>query len=139
MQNKMQTNWTWEFFTPDELKCKCGKCHSTGWEMSSRFLSKATVARRVYSKPFIISSAYRCPQHNAAASKTGERGPHTTGRAMDILVSLDDAYDVVRILFNVGITRIGLKQSGDIKGRFIHFDDLNNDDGFPSPRIWTYP
>jgi len=35
-----------------------------------------------------------------------------------------------------GIERIGIKQKG--RTRFIHIDACTQEDGFPTPAIWSY-
>ncbi|MEO5330361.1 MAG: D-Ala-D-Ala carboxypeptidase family metallohydrolase, partial [Magnetococcus sp. THC-1_WYH] len=47
--------------------------------------------RREFNRPMPVSSGYRCPMHNARVSKTGFSGPHTTGQAVDIVISGEDA------------------------------------------------
>lgn len=83
--------------------------------------------------PFVITSAYRCPAHNANVSSTGSAGPHTTGRAVDVAVDRGQAYQVLELALKYGMSGIGVKQKGS--GRFIHVDDL--DEGV-RPSIWSY-
>jgi zinc D-Ala-D-Ala carboxypeptidase len=128
-------NLTWKYFSLDELKCKCCKCGSTGLEMDKSFMEKLIFLREAMKIPFVISSAYRCPAHNAKESKTGEAGPHTTGKAVDILMHGADALKLVHYALNAGFTGIGVKQSGI--GRFIHIDTLSAPD-YPRPIIWSY-
>ena len=82
-----------------------------------------------------VSSAYRCPEYNDRVSSTGESGPHTTGRAIDILVSGQDALRLVTIAIEHGMTGMGLSQKGDYTSRYCHMDDLTEG---VRPHIWTY-
>lgn len=86
-----------------------------------------------------INSGYRSPSHNAAVSFTGDDGPHTTGRAVDIAVHGVRALEVLAAAMQLGFTGFGLKQDGPVQGRYIHLDDLeSNTDGRVRPALWTY-
>lgn len=121
------------YFSDKELACRCGKCDSSN-KMDMVFMSKLNMLRLWYGKPIILSSAYRCPEYNKQVSTTGLNGPHTTGKAVDILVSGEDAYKIVELAFDFGFTGIGIKQLGDNNKRFIHLDTVP----YPRPRIWSY-
>lgn len=92
--------------------------------------------RHRYGKPLVVSSGYRCPDHNVKVSSTGRTGPHTTGHAADLLVDRGDAFRLLKIALAMRFTGIGFQQKG--VGRFIHLDDLPNLIGQPRPTIWTY-
>jgi uncharacterized protein YcbK (DUF882 family) len=79
----------------------------------------------------IVTSGYRCPEHNQNVSSTGPDGPHTTGKAVDIGVSGTDAYDLALLAMQMGVKGIGINQKGT--GRFIHFDFAR-----PQFTIWSY-
>lgn len=116
-------------FSDLELRCSC--CGEN--KMDPSFLVRLQDIREIFGVPMHISSAYRCPIFNMRISKTGAKGPHCTGRAVDVLVSHQDALRLIRIALERGITGIGIKQHGD--GRFIHIDDLS--DGI-RPHVWSY-
>lgn len=121
--------WHWQFFTEDEMRCKCGCGASL---MSDGFMNILDRIRRTYGRAMIVTSAYRCPTHNNQISTTGMDGPHTTGRAVDIKVSGTLAVDLVRISIGLGMKGFGFKQHGPHESRFIHFDDIRQ-------RMWSYP
>lgn len=125
-----------KYFTLDELKCKCGECNSTGMEMNLIFMNRLDDLREIVGFPLTVSSGYRCPAYNAKVSTTGEKGPHTTGKAIDFLVSRQQAYDVLRVAMEFGFSGIGVKQK-DLT-RFLHLDILMEKDGFPRPTVWSY-
>jgi uncharacterized protein YcbK (DUF882 family) len=100
------------------------------------FMERIEKLRIRYGKPMRVTSAARCPEYNAAVSSTGGKGPHTTGRAIDIGVDRGDAYMVLKLALEAGFTGIGVAQKGS--GRFMHLDDLLNDEGQPRPTIWSY-
>lgn len=58
------------------------------------------------------------------------------GRACDVVVSGQDAFALVDMAITLGFTGIGIQQKGT--GRFIHLDDLREEDGFLRPTIWSY-
>ncbi len=123
----------WDFFTTKELECH----HCKKQEMNSYFMENLVVFRRMLGIPMILSSAYRCPEYNHIVSSTGLKGPHTTGRAIDVKISGENAWKLMEAAFNTGFfTGIGMKQSGNFSSRFIHLDDLPN--SFNRPRCWTY-
>lgn len=124
---------SWEFFSRDELACRhCGRM-----EMAPGFMAKVEAFRRAAGFPFVVTSAYRCPEHNAKVSGTGPTGAHTTGRAIDIAVSGERAYWIIANANRYGFTGVGVKQHGPHGKRFLHLDDLNAPD-YPRPSVWSY-
>jgi zinc D-Ala-D-Ala carboxypeptidase len=121
-----------KYFTIEEFACKhCGRV-----VMDGAFLEDVDQMRGLFGKPLVVTSGYRCPDHNAAVSSTGRTGPHTTGHAADFAVSHADALQLVRLALVIGFTGIGVNQKGT--GRFIHLDDLPNAPGQPRPTLWSY-
>lgn len=100
------------------------------------FMDKIEGLRVAYGRPLSVSSAARCPAHNAKVSGTGRTGPHTTGRAIDLRVSHADAWHLLSLAMRYGFTGIGVQQKGG--GRFLHLDDLPNAEGQPRPTVWSY-
>ena len=96
------------------------------------FMGKVEALRVKYGKSLTVTSAARCPDHNAKVSGTGRTGPHTTGRAIDLAARGSEALQIVRMALEMGFTGIGVNQKGP--SRFIHLDDL--EDGRPT--IWSY-
>lgn len=120
------------YFHPAEFACKhCGES-----KMDQAFLEELDELRHRCGFPFIITSGYRCPVHNARVSSTGATGPHTTGRAADIGTSHASAHKLLRVALEMGFTGIGVQQKG--AGRFIHLDNLPNAQGQPRPTVWSY-
>ena len=119
-------NWDFKYFTEDEFKCHhCGLAR-----MDHDFVEKLDTVRGIVGFPFKVSSGYRCPDHNKAVSHTGEAGPHTTGKAADILLSGPKAREFLTIAVKF-FPGIGVQQKGPHTSRFIHVDDLE-------PRLWSY-
>ena len=117
------------YFTEAELACKCG-CDG---KMDETFMRKVNHLRSVIGEPFIVNSAYRCPEYNRKVSITGLKGPHTTGRAIDIKANARLKSRILQAAIQLGMTRFGIGKS------FIHIDDLNEAaGGFDGHVIWTY-
>lgn len=121
-------------FQADEVKCKCG----CGMLPRLAFMEKVEALRIKLGRPARVSSGARCPEYNAKVSHTGRTGPHTTGRAIDLLVSGLVAYELLELATSCGFTGIGISQKGDHLQRFIHLDDLTNEPGQPRPWVWSY-
>jgi len=124
-------------FTRSEFRCKCGKCDSTGAEISDELLDAVQALRTICEFPFIVTSGYRCPSHSAEKHKDFV-GPHGLGMAVDIAVSHEEAMHLLRHALNSGLFNgIGVNQKGD--SRFIHLDVATDlDVNAPRPHIWTY-
>jgi zinc D-Ala-D-Ala carboxypeptidase len=121
-----------EHFSEKELACRCGCGEGV---MDERLLELLEAIRVEYGKPMVISSAYRCPTWNAAVSSTGRVGPHTTGKAVDVLCRGKDAHQLLAIALEEGVPGIGVFQRGVHRKRFLHFDVI---EGVGRPYIWSY-
>lgn len=122
----------WKYFSPEtdaKLTCSCG-CGRM--EMNDRFMRSLDAIRAGAGFPFRITSGFRCPRHNSRVSSTGERGPHTTGRAVDIAASSSS----MRLAIIEAAQRQGFRRFGIAK-TFVHIDNLMEADGFPEG-IWSY-
>lgn len=109
----------------------------SGFKMDRDFLIHLDELRERCGFPFVVSSGYRTPDYNASVSNTGTTGPHTTGKAADILVSGAEAYTLLRYAMSMGVfTGIGIKQIGS--DRFIHLDTCEKVDGIARPAVWSY-
>ena len=71
--------------------------------MDENFMELLERIRMEYGKGMIVTSGFRAPRYNQTISpKTGGTGPHTTGRAADILVAGPDAYTLIKIAQSLG-------------------------------------
>jgi uncharacterized protein YcbK (DUF882 family) len=85
-----------------------------------------------------VSSGYRCPDHNNEVSSTGLNGPHTTGKAADILVKGMNAYLLLQAAMKSGrLYGIGISQRGKHESRFLHLDMVESGQAF-RPTVWSY-
>ena len=115
-------------FSKKEFDCThCGEN-----QMTPEFMSKLQALRMKYGKPMRITSGYRCPEHPIEAKKA-KPGAHSSGCACDVGVEGQDAYQLLKLAFQLGFTGIGVQQKGN--GRFIHLDILDQP---PRPNVWSY-
>lgn len=125
---------SWQYFSYDtDPKLACSLTGERG--MDDGFMGKLDRLRSLYGSPITINSGYRSPEYNAQISSTGETGPHTTGRAVDIAVSSSrQRSELMRILLHPDseFTRVTPAKS------FIHIDDLTEADGFSENVMWWY-
>jgi|TARA_B100000780_G_scaffold10605_1_gene7358 zinc D-Ala-D-Ala carboxypeptidase len=119
------------YFTPKELQCQ----HSGEDGIEASFLEKLNAIRQECDFPFTVTSGYRSPEHPIEAKKE-KPGAHSSGRAVDIGVRGLQALRLVEVAIKHGMTGIGVQQKGG--GRFIHLDDIEADDRFSRPTIWSY-
>ena len=124
----------WAHFSIEELTCHCG-CGQM--KMNHDFMEAIAGMRDEVDWPFIVSSAYRCPEYNARISKsgTGLNGPHTHGRAMDVVLFGHRAHKFGDLAYQWGMTGFGYKQHGEHSQRFIHIDDMEHE---LRPNVWSY-
>jgi len=119
------------YFTPKELRCQ----HTGNDGIEDSFLSKLNAIRHECDFPFTVTSGYRAPEHPIEAKKSAP-GAHASGRAVDIGVRGAQALRLIEVAVKHGMTGIGVQQKGG--SRFIHLDDIEADDRFPRPTIWSY-
>ena len=106
--------------------------------MDEDFMARLDKTREEYGSPMVVTSGYRCPEYNDEVSSTGRNGPHTTGKAVDISVSGEDAHRLLYYVMRNGFSGVGVKQAGDHKSRFIHVDTLSEEESNTRPWLWSY-
>jgi len=120
-------------FSSKELSCShCGEN-----KFDQETLDALQGLRESIGRPLKLSSSYRCPVHNSNVSSTGPDGPHTTGKAIDILCSGKEAWELLSFaMIRSKIWKgIGISQKGKHKSRFIHLDTIEADN---RPWVWSY-
>ena len=100
------------YFTEDELKCKC--CGQN--KLKPTALKKLNEARSLSGVPYVLTSAYRCPEHNKKVGGS-QTSSHVRGEAFDIACGGSRSrYMILEGLVTAGFTRIGIGED------FIHAD-----------------
>ncbi len=125
-------------FTEKERTCKCG-CGVNG--MKDSFMTKMDAVREDYGYPIYVTSGYRCAEHDRAvgSSRLPGEGPHTLGRAMDIVVPKEDWHIILDLAQKHGILVWNDEFEGGGLGvgrSFLHLDDLPPIPGRCRPSIW---
>lgn len=112
-------------FRPQEFACP----HCGDVKIDSVLVLVLQKLRDFLGEPVVITSAYRCPEHNEKVG--GVPGSaHIKGYAVDIKCqSSRYRYRVLRFLFRELITRVGIGEG------FIHFDI---DPDKPQGVVWEY-
>ena len=112
-------------FRPEEFICPhCGEV-----KIETGLVRILQDLRDFLGQPVIITSAYRCPEHNKRVGGVPDSA-HVRGYAVDIKCpSSGYRYQVLRFLLRNLITRIGIGKN------FIHFDI---DPDKPYGVVWDY-
>ncbi len=120
-------NWkNYPNFSPDELRCK-----ETGeLAMDEDFMDRLQALRTEFGKPMTITSGFRSAKHSAERRKA-KPGAHAQGKAVDIALMGEDAYELVNLAVRFGFTGIGVSQKAG-GARYIHLDTA------PRRAIWSY-
>jgi uncharacterized protein YcbK (DUF882 family) len=117
------------YFAKREFACKCGKCGGVE-DMDPDFMRMLDAMRELYGDPMIITSGYRCPEHEAEKKKASP-GAHSAGLAADIAAGTGKRrYDLIKAAMEIGMVGVGVANS------FIHLDA-----GHPTadrPVVWKY-
>jgi len=125
----------WENFTLSEFECKCG-CGLN--EMTVETINALQRIRDKISFPMIISSGYRCRLHPDEIEKSNY-GPHTTGQAVDVLCSGEQALLIMTLAVKEDEWYgFGFNQKGKFRQRFVHLDQCETSEGRPRPHVWSY-
>jgi len=113
-------------------------CSHTGTEkMDQDFIDKLNKLRDTYNKPITISSGYRDSTHPVEAiKKDPTSGAHVSGKAADILIERNNAFELLSLALLIGFTGIGVNQKGG--ARFLHLDTIESSPARPRPTIWSY-
>jgi len=115
------------YFSLEEFHCPCGYCNNSFFVISQTLLNRLNLVRDKLQEPIIISSGFRCAQHNEFVGGTSDSS-HTKGLAADINIP-DNAYrfKILPLLLDQ-FNRIGILKKG------IHVDVETFK---PSGRIWV--
>jgi len=117
------------YFKEDDFACRCG-CGKN--EMDRGFLRLLDRSRHIAGVPFVITSGYRCIEHNATVSNIGTQSPHPKGFAADVVArNSSDRWEIMMGMAMAGIRRIGI----NFDKKFIHCD---NDPSKPEGILFGY-
>lgn len=106
-------------FKVSEFACKGSRCCTTVL-IDDQLVTYLQKIRDHFGKSITITSAYRCPTHNArVGGATGSR--HSKGQAADIVVQGVSSREVAKYAESIGIKGIGLYETAK-DGYFTHID-----------------
>jgi uncharacterized protein YcbK (DUF882 family) len=114
-----------KYFTAAELQCQCPRKENG---IDPNFVKRLDELREKFGLPLVISSGYRCPEHNAAVGGV-PKSQHMQGIAADIYTAKMNSVDKYRLLqcvLSLGFT-VGVK-----------FDLLHVDTRPGLPLYFTY-
>ena len=115
-----------EYFTEKELMCPCG-CERQEVDPESR--KRLNIARGNSDVPYILNSAYRCPNHNLFIGSE-PTSSHPKGHAFDIKTKTNrDRFKIIKGLLDAGFHRLGIGKT------YIHADDDKDKD---PEVVWLY-
>ena len=101
-------------FDIKDFYCKCGREHEQ--IVDERLVLLLDIARGYAEIPFIVSSGYRCEEHNRDIGGVSDSA-HLKGKAADIKVEGSRSrFLILRSLIRVGFKRIGVYDT------YIHVD-----------------
>ena len=120
----------WPYFTRAEFACPL----TDGCAMREDFMARLVALREEFGRPMVVTSGYRSPEHNEQIGGA-QNSAHMDGRAVDVLMAGEHAFQLVKRALEHGFTGIGLKQHGPFEKRFVHLDDAAHEG---RPRVWTY-
>lgn len=86
-----------KYFSNREFSCRCRKCSGLPeGGMNAELTDRLDALREEYGYPIMVSSGYRCPDHNKAVGGVSN-SLHVQGRAADLYVdgNYQDFYDLV--------------------------------------------
>ena len=116
----------WKNFRRPDFACKCGKCENG---IQDHFIDKLQLARSLAGVAFVITSGYRCEEHNRKVGGV-PKSSHVKGLAADIHCPTSSRrWRIIEALIKAGFKRIGIGET------FIHVD---KDPHKPMPIMWTY-
>jgi len=75
-------------FTGREFRCKCGKCQIT--LVSGKLLYFCEILRKLWQGPIVVTSGYRCQEHNRSLNNSAVHSWHMSGHAVDFALPLEE-------------------------------------------------
>jgi uncharacterized protein YcbK (DUF882 family) len=117
----MSKNW----FIPEEFECQCKNKRCVGKEpqmrMNPLLLQALNRVREEFKKPIIVTSGFRCPDHNKAIGGA-IKSQHLQGTAADIRPASGKKEDLEE-LYQLCKKELGFTGLGDGRPKnFVHVD-----------------
>lgn len=106
------------YFKPSEFACKHCKGQT---DMDFNLIHALDWLRDIFGVPFIVTSGYRCEEHNRAVNGASQSF-HVQGKASDITVSQKT---LLTIIYKVAIASSKFNGVGLSENKFVHLDTGN--------------
>ena len=90
-----------EHFHLREFECPCCRCVM----LAPRLLCRLEVLRELWGKPIVVTSGYRCTEHNVWV-KGSPKSLHMRGQAADIVVPFEEQEAVVAMARNADFSSV---------------------------------
>jgi zinc D-Ala-D-Ala carboxypeptidase len=76
-------------FKADEFSCHCNQCKDEEQKISKKLIERLEVVRHLFARPIVITSGYRCAQHQQELRDKGfetavGKSSHELGEAADV-------------------------------------------------------
>jgi uncharacterized protein YcbK (DUF882 family) len=114
-----------EHFKDTELECPCcGELSFDSW-----FLERIQELRYKIARPLVITSAFRCKEHNDSVDGS-PTSQHLIGRAVDISTTnftSAQLYQLIKAAYDLGFKGVGVSKT------FIHLDCRDS-----KSKLWVY-
>jgi zinc D-Ala-D-Ala carboxypeptidase len=123
----------YQYFSDDEFE----RIGSDSNRMNIAMMKKLVSLRSKLGIPLPLTSAWRSESRNLQVGGA-KNSAHLYGRAVDLRIHGDTAFQVVSMAARFGFTGIGVHQKGITRGRFIHLDDMEFSEDLLRPTIWSY-
>lgn len=116
----------WAMVGPEFVRGEFVCPHCGHEEMAAGFLVKLHQARRQFARPIIVTSGWRCVEHNAEVGGS-PTSSHLSGRAADLSDQSDPRYRgrLLDALWAVGFRQVEVSRDGHLH--------VMEDPGKPSP------
>jgi uncharacterized protein YcbK (DUF882 family) len=117
-------------FTTKEFECKCKLASCVNQKISKELVDKIQKAREEFGSSLIITSGYRCLEHNTAIGSR-PTSQHVLGRGADLTCKDNDKlFEILEKYFlAIGDARISIGN----RSNFIHVDTRSD-----KKRRWLY-
>lgn len=107
-----------EYFTYEEMKCKCSNGCGNVAPMSKDFLQFLDMVREESGGPLYVTSGFRCRTHNTAI-QGAEFSKHMEGIAADVYSELKSPKEIANIAMRLGLYCIIYDNFVHIDGRYL--------------------
>lgn len=111
----------WPNFSREKLICQVSGLHNPNEAQFIELMDAIQALRNWYGRPMYVNSCYRHPTLHPLESKKVKPGQHSVA-AIDFRVPSEHTHIIVKKMFEMNFTGIGINLTGPHGRRFIHGD-----------------